>query len=282
MRITFWGTRGAIPVPGMETTKYGGETPCVEVDLSGGTILILDAGTGLRRLGLSLLERGKPVRTTILVSHFHLDHILGFPYFAPLWRADSEIEFIGRPSERKSVQDAFNDLLRPPYSSLTLDHFPAKLALRDLKEEPFNIGSARIETIRTNHEGLCYGFRISEGNCTVVYLTDNEAAPPSPGPTTFEALARFAREADLLIHDAWHSDEEYENKCGIGHSSFSSAVRLALNARVKSLAFFHYNIAHTDDFLDAQIDKQIALLRDRGEKLRVFGAWEGAVWLFTG
>jgi len=266
----------------METARYGGETPCVELALSNGMTLILDAGTGLRKLGLSLLERGKPVRAAILVSHFHLDHILGFPYFAPLWRTESEIEFIGRPSEEKSILDAFNDLLRPPYSSVSLEDFPAQLSLKDLEGESFNIGPARIETIRTNHRGLCYGFRISEGDCTIVYLTDNEATPPKPGPTTFEALVRFAYEADLLIHDAWHSDQEYQSKCGIGHSSFSSAVRLALNARAKSLAFFHYNVSHTDDFLDAQIDRQIAFLRDRGERLRVFGAWEGGVWLFTG
>ena len=296
MQLAFWGTRGAIPVPGIETAKYGGDTPCVEVTLTDGRSLILDAGSGLRKLGLRLLERPDKKRLSILISHFHLDHIIGFPFFAPAFKKGWEIELYGRPcseaqrilqgrpGENKNLREVFDDLLRPPYSSLRFEDFAAEVRLVELPPDgrAFSIGGARIEMIRANHPGLCYGYRLTEAKCRVVYLTDNEVAPPGDAATSFEALVRFAWEADLLIHDTYFRDAEYETGRGLGHSSFGEAVRLAKSARVKQLAFFHYNVAHTDDFLDEEIDRQIQELNERKETLRVFGSWEGCRWIFTG
>lgn len=250
MRVTFYGVRGSVPAPGPTTARYGGNTSCVEVILGDGTTLVLDAGTGMRALGGKLLEAGRHQKVHLLLSHTHWDHVLGLPFFAPLWRNDSEILVYPLPTDAQErfQRTIFDDIHFP----VSVNDIPAKVEFAKPQEEPWRIGSARVRRIALNHPGNAQGFRIDDASgASVVYLTDNELLRGEAGEAALDALARFSAGVDLLIHDSQYLDSDMPAKYGWGHSVVDDVLTLGVRAEAKKLVLFHHDPSRTDDDLDA-------------------------------
>lgn len=251
----FWGTRGSIATPGQATIRYGGNTACTEVRC-GDQLLILDAGTGIRVLGLSLLSefQQRPIKGHIFVGHTHWDHIQGFPFFAPAFNPNNEFTIYSLHGGDKPLENVFRGQMDSDYFPVPLGEMKAKLKFSELESE-VHLGEIQVSYIFLNHPGLAVGFRISFAGRSLVYLSDHEnygrLAPggPSPNPMDVE-IARFAENADLLISEAQYTEEEYEQKKGWGHSTFLDALERAAQAKVKRLAIFHHDPSHDDAFLD--------------------------------
>ena len=272
-KVRFWGVRGSIPVPGPQTVKFGGNTSCVEVRADGQTI-ILDAGSGLRPLGVSLGAefRGQPLELTFLISHTHWDHIQGFPFFAPAYEAKNRIRVLGFADTRRGIHEAFAGQMEPPYFPVALSQMPGGIIFEELSGEAFQIGKIRVTLCRTKHPGICHGYRLDTGAGSICYLPDHEAGRADDGPEA-AAVAQLIHEADLVILDAQYTAEEYRGREGWGHSAMEDAVRVARDARAKRLHLFHHDPSHDDEFLDRMLQKarRIAM----GSGMRVESAREG-------
>lgn len=274
MRVTFYGVRGSVPAPGPTTARYGGNTSCVEVVIGDGTTLVLDAGTGLRALGTKLLETGRHEAVHLLLSHTHWDHVLGLPFFAPLWRKDSKIAVYPLPTDAQErfQRTIFDDIHFP----VSVNDIPAKVEFIKPEQEPWRIGSARVRRIALNHPGNSQGFRIDDdGGASVVYLTDNELIRGEAGEAALEALARFSENADLVIHDSQDLDSDMPDKYGWGHSVIDDVLTLGVRAEARRLALFHHDPSRTDDDLDAIKARSAAWLAQHGPETEVCVAIEG-------
>lgn len=249
MKIVFYGVRGSIATPGPATARYGGNTVCVEVRLADGSLLILDAGTGVRKLGLRLMQGPLPNPINVLITHVHWDHIIGAPFFEPLWRKDARIVL-------HSFSQNAHDLLRKKilfdgiHFPVPADKIPADLQHPPAAASAIRIGSATIRSIRLNHPGGADGFRVDDDDGTsLCYLTDNELLP-AHAPATVE-LARFAADAKFLIHDAQYLPGDFPSKRGWGHSQIADVLELGRAAGVENLVLFHHDPSRDDDALDA-------------------------------
>lgn len=250
MRVTFYGVRGSVPTPGPSTVRYGGNTSCVEVRLADGSILVLDAGTGIRELG-KILNRSKlPDVIHLLVTHSHWDHIIGAPFFGPLWRKDANVRIY-----------TFSDTAFDRFSGPVLfdgEHFPVQYdaipATLERVHEPsgkLRIGSAMISRVALNHPGGSDGFRIDDdGGASMCFLTDNELRPPGEPRTSLTELAKFASGAGLVIHDAQYLPQDMPLKHGWGHSLVGDVLELAKESETARLALYHHEPERADDDLD--------------------------------
>jgi len=300
MRIRFWGVRGSIPCPGPDTVKYGGNTACIEIRFHGSDrIMILDAGSGIRGLAGSLmahdLKRG-PLSLDLFLSHTHLDHILGFPFFVPLYLPQYTMKVYGPVTfEEGSLQDVMAGQLSYRYFPVRLDQLLSKIEYIALAEGVFDLGDGIVlKTIYLNHSLLCLGYRFEYKRkvlCTAydtepfrnIFTTD--AKDPSYDDAMAiegEAAAQAANEriesfyagADLLIHDTQYTQEEYDSgKIGWGHSSFEQAIAAARRAGVKRLALFHHEPLRTDEQMD-QLSATYCAVGGKGET-EIFFAREG-------
>ncbi|MGH2523636.1 MAG: MBL fold metallo-hydrolase [Anaerolineales bacterium] len=259
MRVTLWGTRGSLAAPGPETARYGGNTACVEVVGREGAVLVLDAGTGIRRLSLSLSKSLR--RVDILLTHLHMDHIQGLGFFGPLRNPQAEVHIWGPASTTLGLRSRLTRYLSPPLFPVHLRDLPCALFLHEVPCDDFQIGEFRIASCLVCHPDPTVGYRITSGGMALTYLPDHEPAlgarkfPLSPDWTSGWALAKSAH---LLIHDAQYTDAEYADRVGWGHSSFEHAFRFAVLAQVKSFVPFHHDPSHTDDDLDRLIAQAIA------------------------
>lgn len=249
MLIRCWGSRGSSPVSGQSFLKYGGDTTCLEIRTADNNILIIDAGTGIRRLGNRLLEK-KKYQYHLFFTHIHLDHIIGFPFFNPIYSEKTLINIYGCSGLSKSPQSALASIMRPPYFPVDFKKIKAKLKFYEINKNSFRIGSSVITFIPINHPDGGVGFKIKEGDRSFVFITDNELMEQYSGGETFQSYIDFVRNADLLIHDAEFTPEEYEKKKLWGHSSYKDALQLALDADVRHFGLFH----HSQDRNDAEID----------------------------
>lgn len=250
MDATIWGCRGSLAVPGPDTVRHGGNTSCVEVELADGTLLVLDAGTGVRPLGLRLAEHERPIH--ILLTHLHFDHLEGLGFFLPIWSAGREVHIWGPRSPVHSLEERIARYFSPPLFPMDIHDIPADLNFHDTREEPWTIGGAKIEAQPVSHPGPTLGYRVSADGASLTYIPDHEPAlagdlealPP-------EWLSGFAiaDRADVLLHDSQYFEAEYETKVGWGHSSVAAAVAFARVARVGRLVLFHHDPLHTDDEL---------------------------------
>lgn len=278
--IRFWGTRGSIATPGQATIKYGGNTACTEVRC-GKQLLILDAGTGIRPLGLSLLHefQQKPIKGHIFVGHTHWDHIQGFPFFAPAFNSNNEFTIYSLHGAEKPLDKVFRGQMDSDYFPVLLSDMKAKLEFCEL-ESAVDLGETQVSFIFLNHPGLAVGFRISFAGLSLVYISDHEnygrlaTGGPSPNPMDLE-IARFAENADLLISEAQYTEEEYAQKKGWGHSTFLDALERAAQAKVKRLAIFHHDPSHDDAFLDRTLEFCQKTIADRNYTFSCFLAQEG-------
>ncbi len=242
----FWGVRGSCASAGGHTVQVGGNTSCVEVRV-GDQLFILDAGTGLRGLGAELMARGEKLDATLLLSHFHWDHIQGFPFFTPAYVPGNRLTVYGpeRAAPRGDVRAAIDAQMKAPHFPVGLEVMRAQLAFHALPAGAcVPIGAATVSTAAACHPNGCLAYRISAGGRSVVYATDTEHDTHSGAID--RNLLELARGADVLIYDAQYTDEEYRGKRGWGHSTSAEGVRLARAAGVGQLVLFHHDPAHDD------------------------------------
>jgi phosphoribosyl 1,2-cyclic phosphodiesterase len=250
-----WGTRGSIPSPGPRTARYGGNTPCFEVR-HGRRRLIFDAGSGIRLLGLDLLENGGAFHH-IFLTHFHWDHIQGFPFFQPLYRPDVELKIVGPKQNNIDVRSLFAGQMGPIYFPVPFSAVAAKMSFEHLNEGSWQIDDITLRTMRVRHPSYVVGYRIEAGGHVVCFIPDDEVEGEgySMGDGWRSKLVEFVRGADVLIHDSMYTDEEYPAHRGWGHSSFEQSLRLAEEAEVKKLLLFHHDPERSDDEIDAIVDR---------------------------
>jgi phosphoribosyl 1,2-cyclic phosphodiesterase/CheY-like chemotaxis protein len=296
-RVKFWGVRGSIPVPGSSTVGYGGNTSCVEVRAEG-EIIILDAGSGLRELGIALeAEFGdRPIRSTLLISHFHWDHIQGLPFFLPAYKQKNSLRVLGYEGAQASLATALATQMETSFFPVSFSDMPSAITIEELKETNFSIGKVKVESRRLYHPGKCFGYRLTTSNGSIAYLPDNEpyavhnlAAASAPGKAAFNPveerskLVEFLRRSDILIIDTQYTDDEYTQKVGWGHGSLSSVVSLAIDAEIRKLFLFHHDPTHDDRMVDEMVERARMLVLESGRPIEVEAAREGAeVWLGAG
>lgn len=255
--------------------RYGGNTSCVEVRLSSGHALVLDAGTGMRPLGVSM-QGNLPEELHILLTHLHLDHLQGLGFFRPLFLPGLDIHIWGPTSPVQHLSERIAMYLSPPLFPVRLEDVPSRLSFHDAPEEPVTIGSATIRAAKVTHQGPTVGYRIEEFGRVLVYLPDHE---PSLGtdlltvPAAWVSGHDIAHGADVLLHDAQYRDHEYDAHIGWGHSSIASTMEFAHKADVDKLVLFHHDPYHSDSELEELLDE--ARRKWPGKEDRVCLAYEG-------
>ncbi len=257
MRVRVWGCRGSIAAPGPETIRYGGNTACVEVRTSDGGVIVLDAGTGARPLGIALEAEGAR-RIDLLLTHLHIDHLEGLGSFAPIWTADTDLHIWGPSSPTRSLGDRIATYFSPPLFPVHLSEVPARLTFHDAPEAAWNIGGATVRAEPTMHPGPTVGYRIEEDGRALTYLTDHEPALHSDlASASAEWISghALADGADVLIHDCQYEETEYRARIGWGHTSVADVALFAERANVDRLLLFHHDPMHTDSELELMLHK---------------------------
>jgi phosphoribosyl 1,2-cyclic phosphodiesterase len=258
MQLRFWGVRGSLATPGPGTVRYGGNTLCVEIRV-GSQRIIIDAGSGIRVLGSALAAAGQAVGADLLISHTHLDHICGLPFFAPLFDPATRLRIWGgHLTPPEGIERALRLSLAAPLMPNVDQEFRAKITFHDFApgdDLPLPDG-LRVRTVALSHPGNAVGFRIDAGGASVCYLSDTEHPPHGVD----ESLRHFAAGASVLIYDATYTDVEYRTRIGWGHSTWREGVRLADAASVNRLVLFHHDPAHDDSFMDG-ISREVAAVR---------------------
>ena len=252
MHVRVWGCRGSLAVPGADTVKYGGNTSCVEVRLASGHALVLDAGTGMRPLGVAM-ERNLPIELHILLTHLHLDHLQGLGFFRPLFAPDLDIQIWGPTSPVQGLEERIARYLSPPLFPVHLDDVPSNISFHDAPESAITIGSATIRAAKVTHQGPTVGYHIEEGGHVLVYLPDHEPSIGNDLRTVspdWMSGYDIAADADVLMHDAQYRDHEYGAHVGWGHSSITDTMEFATKAGVDRVVLFHHDPYHNDDDLD--------------------------------
>ena len=252
MKVTIWGCRGSLASPGPETVRFGGQTSCVTVHLSDGSLLILDAGTGIRRLGMAL-GHDHPERIDIFITHLHTDHIEGLRFFDPIWDPSVELNVWGPPSPIRELRSRIAPYFAPPFFPVHLRNIPSHPEFRDTPTTTWRIGSADVTAQLVKHPGPTVGYRVEENGAALAYLPDHEPALGSDLSTVeaewISGIA-LAEGAAVLLHDAQYTQEEYGERVGWGHSSTEDVVTFARRAGSRRLVLFHHDPLHTDEQLE--------------------------------
>ena len=258
MKATFWGTRGSLASPSPETVRYGGNTSCISVEGSDGTVLVLDAGTGIRNLGLSLPPDLK--RVNILLTHLHMDHIQGLPFFLPLRRQGVEIHIWGPASTTLNLNARLQKYLSPPLFPVNVRELSSDLHFHELPGHVIEIGEFAITAQLIIHPNPTIGYRIQCDHAAVTYLPDHEPALGShtfPREKEWTSGYKLAEGSDMLIHDTQYTEAEYQSRIGFGHSSIRHAFQFASLTNVKQFVPFHHDPTHSDDELDRMFSQAI-------------------------
>jgi phosphoribosyl 1,2-cyclic phosphodiesterase len=275
MKIKIWGCRGSLPVPGPDTLKYGGNTTCVALRLSGGEFVIFDAGTGIRNLGFNLMGGVGNRDIYLILTHAHWDHLMGFPFFAPAYSDKFTIHIRGGPIAKETLKKYFEHQMEAPYFPARMEAMKAKMDITHGFPLVKNIGYAIVTPIQLSHPNGGFGFKIEEEKKTLVFLTDNELDYQHKNGKSYTEYVSFCRDADMLIHDAQYSDEEYSRFRMWGHSTYNTVIDLASDARVKRLMLFHHDPARTDKNLDQLGLKCQEIVQNRKGKFNFSIAKEG-------
>ncbi len=278
MRATLWGTRGSLATPGPDMQRYGGNTSCVGVVGREGTMVVLDAGTGVRRLAASIPPETR--RIHILLTHLHMDHIQGLGFFGPLYRSDCEVHIWGPGSLTMQLKARLMRYFSPPLFPVSLSELPCRLAFHEVRSGEFDVGEFRVSAELVCHPGPTLGYRITDpGGGVLVYLPDHEpalAALRFPSlPREWTSAGTLAHRADLLIHDGQYSAKEYCGHCGWGHSSLEHTLAFAQLAEARHVVPFHHDPSHTDNDLDRLMSEAIEVARP---EFRVTPGMEGTTF----
>jgi len=269
MIVRCHGARGSIPISGSQYNKYGGDTTCIEIRSSGDDIIIVDAGTGIRRLGNKLLAEGR-YEYTMLFTHTHMDHIFGFPFFRPIYDERSLIHLRGCPTAQGNVKKLLSRSMQAPLFPVPFDSLKARLEFDPDCQVSFKVGTVEIEFIPLSHPNLGVGYRFSENGRSFVFLTDNELGHRHRGGKTFEEYLDFSRGADLLFHDAEYTSQQYLSTRTWGHSTYNEALDLAMDAGVRNFGLFHHNQDRTDEELDELVADCQRTAESRGRDISCF------------
>src|SRR5947207_6216245 len=279
--VTFWGTRGSIPTPGPATSRYGGNTPCVAVEGTEGQLVVLDAGTGIRALGLELVaKQNGAARVEILLSHAHWDHIQGLPHFNPFFSPGNTVRIRGPRQGTTTLEAILRQQMDPAVFAVPLDALSAQLTVQQVDTDEFSIGEFRVQTIKLRHPGTTLGFRLTpaKGGPGMAYVTDNElglGGEYEVSKTWRRDFVTFLKGVDLLIHDAMYTPKELEQHRGWGDSTYEEAVTLAHDAGAKKLVLFHHEPEHGDEAMDGLVAAARKFAKSRGGSLEVVAAQEG-------
>lgn len=252
--VRFWGSRGSLPVSGERYIRYGGNTTCVEVRNSAGDIIIVDAGTGVRELGNALMAEGRR-SFHMLFTHGHWDHVLGFPFFLPIYSRSTSIEVFGCATAQKTAREILEGTMEPPNFPVEFYDVSADIRFNGVCPRDYDLNGLRVETIPLTHPNGGHGYRFTENGRSFVFLTDNELGAEHAGGVPFGRYAEFSEGAALLVHDAEYRPEEYRRTKGWGHSVFTDALRLAGEAGAERFGLFHHNVERTDDDLDKMVEE---------------------------
>ena len=301
MRVRFWGVRGSLPVPGGKTERYGGNTSCVEVRSASGTRVVVDAGTGIRKLGKELAGDGEAghARVHLLISHTHWDHIQGLPYFAPLYQRGNRMSVYARKRDDLHLQAVFASQTHDPYFPVPFAEAEAAIEFNELPDSAkFNIADVKVACARLNHPYIATAYRLTVDGASVVYVSDTApftdilfedefvARPPSPGAELpakdrqklkkmREGVVRLCEGADLVIYDTMFTPEDYQRIPHYGHSRPADAVDVCGEAGAAKLALFHHAPERTDLEVDAILAETRAVAAKNARALEVVAAYEG-------
>jgi phosphoribosyl 1,2-cyclic phosphodiesterase len=276
MEIRFWGTRGSIPSPGPLTLEFGGNTTCLEILPKSGRRLVIDAGTGMRVLGEHLRETGEPVSLHLFLTHNHWDHLLGLPFFAPIYEEGTEIVVDGWPQAFQALTRVFDDHMGNGFFPVAFDQLKARIDfLNRVARTPINLNGVIIDSIPLNHPQGGLGYRIREDENSLVFITDNELGGGSS--RRFRDFVKFAKACNLLIHDSQYLPEEMADHRGWGHSTYKEAVALAAEAGVKRLLLTHHDPSRSDEQVHQLVERarQFAASHGTGD-LVIDAAREGS------
>jgi phosphoribosyl 1,2-cyclic phosphodiesterase len=262
LTVSFRGVRGSTPAPGDAMARYGGNTSCVEVR-AGNQIVILDAGTGIRELGVDLLKEFEtsPIEVALLISHTHWDHIQGLPFFTPAYSVERKIRVLSARGAGAGLTRALRNQMDPIHFPVNFDRLLGLIAVEELASDDVTLGPFRVRVTALNHPGGCAGFRIEANGGSLAYLPDHE---PFENDSANDALVEFVRDVDLLILDTQYTEAEFQLHRGWGHGCLPNSVALAVNARVRRLAFFHHDPGHDDEQIDRMVECARSLARPAG------------------
>ncbi|MDB9822158.1 MBL fold metallo-hydrolase [Deltaproteobacteria bacterium] len=286
MLISFWGTRGSVSTPGRITEKYGGNTPCVSVRCQD-TQIIFDAGTGIRNLGIELLEEIKrednPPSLHLFLSHTHWDHIQGLPFFMPSYHKDTKLTIYGSPRKERFLASILKEQMDYEYFPVSMSAFPADISIQEIGEENIRLGALTVEwQEQIFHPGGSVRYKVSLNGKKVVYATDveldnmfNNIKHNEENRALAQEFMSFISHADLLIADAQYTEDEYRDKVGWGHSSIPVLLDTAFQSQVKQLAIFHHDPQHSDKLLDELWMKNRSKYHAGDRKMDLFWAREG-------
>jgi phosphoribosyl 1,2-cyclic phosphodiesterase len=265
VKVGIWGARGSIPAPGPETMRYGGNTSCLHLTLDDGSQLVLDAGTGIRGLGLAMRPSDKPIH--ILLTHLHLDHIQGLMFFAPLFWPESEIVIWGPASAEGSLEERIARYISAPLAPIDVRELPCHPSFRESPTAEWQIGSAHIQAASVTHRGPTLGYRIECDGASLCYIPDHEPGLGTPiADLEPDWLSGFglACDATLLVHDCQYADDEYPRHVGWGHSPLEDALLFGDRSGVERLLLFHHDPLHSDDYLDSFAEAAAARWQELG------------------
>jgi len=275
MDVIIWGCRGSITTPGQSTLRYGGNSTCLEIVPREGGEIIVDAGSGIRLLGKKLVKDQSISELYMILTHAHWDHLTGFPFFSPAYFERFKINVYGGPKAQRSLKNYFSHQMNPPFFPIEFDLMKAAFRFGYECPQMGSIGLIDFIPVPLSHPNGGYGYKFVKGRKTFVLLTDNELDYAHPGGLSRKDYLEFCRDADLLIHDAQYTDEEYRITRGWGHSTYRSATLLALEAGVKRFCIFHHDPDRTDDDLDRQLEFCRNLIQKEGSQTECYAAAEG-------
>jgi len=276
VKIKFWGTRGSIPTPGPKTVRYGGNTSCVEVKIGNNDTIIIDAGSGIRELGLELMStefgKGKG-QGDVLLTHTHWDHIQGFPFFVPAFVPGNRFVIYGASRVDKRLEDTLAGQMESPYFPVRLGDMRSEIRFNEIQEGSVQVKTALVTAGRLNHPGGALGYRIESGGKVFTYSSDTEHPPDDK---LDENVVELFRGADLMVYDSQYTPEEYLKRVGWGHSTGQKGAEVAWAAGAKRLAIFHHDPAHGDDKMDEIVERCRREAREKGiNNLEIFAAGDG-------
>ena len=280
LKLRFWGTRGSLPSPGPATQRYGGNTPCTELRI-GDLVIIIDAGSGIRDLGNTLMKefKGKPIEAHMFIGHTHWDHIQGMPFFTPFYLPQNKFTVYGVHGTTQSFADILTAQMSPTYFPVAMKELSSRINIVELSRVT-NLGPVKVSYHYLNHPGITVGFRFESKDWAVSYISDHEPygklnETGEFGDKEDADIAKFVKGSDLLISESQYTEEEYKLKRSWGHSTFTDVIDLALKAEVKQLALFHHDPSHTDEMMDRFVEECQSYIQKKGKTLPCFAAKEG-------